>query len=134
MIEALVNVRERKVVGLRAIRSVETPITPLSAVEKRKAIKIARANARVQEILDSGAEIRSVIPLPFFKPSESSLTVRIVGVVLLAPASVSQVKGAPESGGQRWIIVVDLNRGKVVRLTQTTPRVNPGAYTGSGSP
>ena len=120
MIDALVNVRERKVVGLRAIRSKETPITPLSMAEKEKAVEIAKADSRVQEILDSGAEIRRVIPLPFFQLSDSSLTAKVVGVVLTAPLSNSQVEVAPKPRVQKWVGVVSLDEGKVVELIEKT--------------
>ena len=120
MIDALVNVRERKVVGLRAIKSRETPITPLSVAERKKAVEIAKADSRVQEILDGGAEIRRVIPLPFFKPADSSLTVKVVGVILTAPLSNSQAEVAPKPRVQRWIVVVNLDEGKVVELIGAT--------------
>ena len=121
MVDAMVNVRERKVIVLRAIRSKEAPITPLSVAEKEKAIEVAKADSRVQEILDSGAEIRRVMSLPFFRPLDSSLTVKAVGVVLIAPSLDSQVERVPKSRIQRWIVVVDLDEGKVVRITEIHP-------------
>ena len=120
-IDALVNVRERKVIGLRAIRSEETPITPLSVAEREKAIEIARADSRVQEILGDGTEICKVIPLPFSLPLDSSLTVKVAGVVLIAPSLDSQAKRAPGLRNQRWTVVIDLDEGKVVRLIEATP-------------
>ena len=121
VVNALVNVHERKVIGLRAIRTVGIPIMPLSPAEKGKAIKIAKADTEVQEILASGAEIHRVIPFPFSQPPDSSLTVKVVGVVLITPLLDSQAKGAPELGSQRRIVVVDLDEGRVVRLMKTTP-------------
>ena len=117
LIDALVNVREKKVIGLRAVSTEGTPITPLSVADKKKAIEIARANSEVQEILDSGAIIRNVIQLPFFQPPEGSLTEKVVAVVLMTPLLDSQAKKAPEPGSQKWIIAIDLGEEKVVRIT-----------------
>lgn len=121
IIDALVNVPERRVIALRAIRSEETPITPLSVAEKEKAIEIAEADSRVREIVDGGAEICKVIPLPFSRPSDSLLTVNVVGVVLIATSLDSQTQGAPGLRSQRWTVVIDLDEGKVVRLIEKTP-------------
>lgn len=112
MIDTLVNVPERKVVGVRALKVEAAHIMPLTEVEKEKAIDIAEANPGVEEILASGAEIRRVIPLPFFQPSDGTLTVNVVGVVLTAAPSDSQAKV------DRWIAVVDLVEGKVVEVVK----------------
>jgi len=112
MIDTSVNVREKKVVGVRALKIEAAHITPLTEVEKEKAVEIAEANPEVQEILASGAEIRRVIPLPFFQPVDGSLTINVVGVVLTVASSDSQAKA------ERWIAVVDLVEGKVVEVVQ----------------
>jgi len=112
MINVLVDVRERKVAEVRALRIEAAHIAPLTEAEKEKAIEIAKADSRVQEILDSGAEIHTVIPLPFFQPSGSSLTVKVVGVVLIAPSSDSEVEI------ERWMVHVDLIEEKVVKCSR----------------
>lgn len=110
MINALVNVREKKVVRVRALKVEAAHITPLTVVEKEKAIEIAKADPEVQEILASGAEIRRVIPLPFFQPSDETLTINVVGVVLVVTPSESPEKA------KRWIAEVDLTEEKVINI------------------
>ncbi len=117
LIDALVDVHEKKVIGLRAVRTEGTPITPLIVAEKKKAVDIIRANSEVQEILDNGAEIRQVIPLPFFQPADRSLTGKVVGVVLMTPSLDSQAKRASELGSRKWIVAIDLGEEKIVRIT-----------------
>jgi hypothetical protein len=110
MIDTLVNVREKKVVGLRAFKVEAANIIPLTEEEKEKAIEIAEADTEVQEILASGAEIRRVIPLPFFQPADEMLMVNLVGVVLTAAPSDSQAKT------ERWVVEIDLSEGKVIDI------------------
>lgn len=110
MIDTLVNVREKKVVRVRALRIEAAHITPLTVVEKEKAIEIAKADPEVQELLASGAEIRRVIPPPFFQPSDETLTINVVGVVLVVTPSESQEKA------KRWIAEVDLAEEKVINI------------------
>lgn len=108
MIDTLVNVREKRVVGLRALKIEAAHITPLTVVEKEKAVEIAEADPEVQETLASGAEIRRVIPLPFFQPSDETLTISYCGVVLIKAPSDSEAK--------RWIVEVDLTKEKVINI------------------
>ena len=119
IIEALVDVHERKVLELKAVSSRETLITPLSVVEKERAMEIAKADSRVQEILNNGAEIRQAIPLPFFRQADSSVTGNVVGVVLVAHSADSRPKKLPGWKIQKWIVAVDLDNEKVVRITET---------------
>ena len=64
----------------------------------------------MQEILSSGAEIRRVIPLPFFQPIDETLTINVVGVVLtIAPSE-------PQEKAKRWIAEVDLTEEKVIDI------------------
>lgn len=109
-IDAFVNIREKKVVWSRVLKIEAAHIVPLSNVEKEKAIEIAKADSEVQEILSSGAEIRRVIPLPFFQPSGETLTVNVVGVVLATCPSDSQTEA------ERWIVEVDLIEKEVVNV------------------
>ena len=131
-IDALVDVRAKKVVGLRAMRTEGFPLIPLSAVDKRKAAEIAKADSRVQEILDSGAEIRRVIPLPFFQPSKGSLAVKVAGVVLTTLSLDFPVEGTPGVNSQRWTAVVDLDEERVVKLIESPPPENSDIHAGSG--
>jgi len=112
LIDTLVDVRERKVVGARALQVEGAHITPLTQTEKEKAIEIARADPEVQNILASGAEIRRVIPLPFFQPSDEVLTMNVAGVVLVAAPSDFHAKA------KRWMAGVDLSEGKVVDIVE----------------
>lgn len=66
----------------------------------------------MQEIVNSGAEVRGVIPLPFFQPSGETLTINVVGVVLTATPSDSQAKP------KRWMVEVDLVEGKVINIVE----------------
>lgn len=111
-IDAVVDVRERKVVGLKAVKTEEVPITPLRVEDKKKAVGITMADYRVQEILNGGAKIQRVIPLPFFQPSDGALTVNAVGVVLIKVPPGSQARA------ERWIVQVDLTEGKVINIVE----------------
>ena len=110
MLDTLVNVREKKVIGIRALKVEAAHIAPLTGEDKERAIEIAEANSTVQEILNSGAEIRRVIPLPFFQPSDEVLTINVVVVVLTTTPSDSQV--------ERWIVEVDLTENEVVDIVE----------------
>ena len=112
IIDTSVNVRERKVVEVRALKVEAANITPLSDAEREKAIEIAESNPEVQEILNSGAEISRVIPLPFFQPSEETLTIEVVGVVLRSTA----IDGEAEAGG--WLVEVDLVEEGVINILE----------------
>jgi len=107
----MVTVREKRVVGLRALKIEAAQITPLTDMEKEKAVAIAEADSEVQEILASGAEIRRVIPLPFFQPSDETLTINVVGVVLIKAPSDSQE-------AERWIDEVDLTEEGVINIVE----------------
>lgn len=112
MIDTSVNVRERRVVSVRALQVEAANITPLTEEEKTRAIEIAEANPEVQEILNNGTEISRVIPLPFFQPSDETLTINVVGVVLIKAPSDSQAKA------ERWIVEVNLVEGKVINIIE----------------
>mgnify|MGYP001046826506 CR=1 FL=1 len=112
IVDTLVNVREKRVVAVRALQVEAAPVTPLTEEEKTQAIEIAEANPEVQEILISGAKISRAIPLPFFQPSDETLTINVVGVVLIKAPSDSKAKA------ERWIVEVDLVEGKVINISR----------------
>lgn len=66
----------------------------------------------MQDILASGAEIRRVIPLPFFQSSDDTLTINVAGVVL-ATAPIDF-----QAGVGRWIVEVDLVEERVINTVE----------------
>ncbi|TET44512.1 MAG: hypothetical protein E3J66_00775 [Dehalococcoidia bacterium] len=112
LIDALVDVREKKVLAARALKVEAAHVTPLTRIEKDKAVEIASADPEVQDVLVTGAEIRRVIPLPFFQPSDDTLTITVAGVVL-ATAPI----GSQASVG-RWIVEVDLVEERVINIVE----------------
>jgi hypothetical protein len=93
--------------------------------EKARAIEIVRADPKVQELLDKGGKIYTVIPLAIsdadgaiiFKLDDEEGEIAVEGGRIL-PAAVIVVDN------QTWLVFVDIDEGEVVRIL--TPKLAAG--------
>ena len=91
------------------------PMPELTEEEKEEAINIARADPKVQELLDKGASIGKVSPMFFFGARVNEETGEI------EEFEETLVRVEITLGETIWIAHVDLAEGRVVRLREITP-------------
>ena len=114
LVTAEVDLENKEVTDVKvAITIVDMP--ELSEADEQEAINIAKADPKVQELLDQGASIVKVSPAFSFgmrtdaetgETTEFSETLTLVRI---------------ELGEKSWTAQVDLTEGKMVRLIETTP-------------
>ncbi|MBA7505640.1 hypothetical protein ES706_04316 [subsurface metagenome] len=91
------------------------PMPELTEEEKEEAINIARADPKVQELLDKGASIGKVSPMFSFGARVNEETGEI------EEFEETLVRVEITLGETIWIAHVDLAEGRVVRLREVTP-------------
>ena len=90
------------------------PMPEFTAADEQEAINIAKADPRVQELLDKGASIGKVSPAYFFGARLNE------GTGEIEEFSGALARVAIELGEKNWAAEVDLTEGKVVRLVEVT--------------
>ena len=102
-------------VDLEAEKVIEVVTMPeLTEADEQEAVNIAKADPRVQELLDQGATIGNVSPMYSFGMRVNSETGEI------EEFSGALVRVEIELGDKIWVANVDLAEGKVVRLIEMT--------------
>ena len=102
------------------LKKVETVTMPqLTEAEKEKAVAIAEADPRVQEILAQGATVYKVSPM--FQFGTRVTETGEVEEFSRALALVSIAFDPSDVHGKHWSVQVDLNEEKVVRIITKEP-------------
>jgi anti-sigma factor RsiW len=106
-------------VALEAERVIEVvPMPILTEAEEQEAINIAKADPRVQELLDRGASITGVSPMYSFGARVNLET----GEIEEFSGTLARVEiELGDKSCKSWAADVDLTKGKVERLIETTP-------------
>jgi len=123
LVTAEVDLKTKEVTGVKvAIEIVDMP--ELTEADEAEAINIAKADPRVKELLDQGASIGKVLPMYSFGMRTDTETGELVEL------SGMLVRVVIELGEKSWIVHVDLDEGKVVRLIEIETLMPAESYSG----
>lgn len=113
-----VDLEKKEVVKVEKIKMPE-----LTEEEKEKAIEIAKADPKVQELLDKGASIDKVFPLfGIIALSEENGEMKVEAYVTMAVALVLD--------DEKWIVHVNLDEGKVERILEPREAAGVAVFEG----
>ena len=128
LVIAEVDLKAREVTGVRVgiFETIMADMPEITEADKQKAIDIARADPRVQELLDNGASIGEVSGILVFGMAKDLET----GETEEFSETLARVE--IEMGEKSWAAFINLTEGEMIQLLETTPGTTMESYSGPG--
>lgn len=112
LIEADVDINVKTVVSARRYEGLFMP--ELARDERERAIKIAAADERMKSVMDRGGSVDRVFPI---FSSVSNMSVIGDSILKVTPAAAQAIVSV-KLDGKTWLALVDLDQGRVERITE----------------
>ena len=124
LVIAEVDLKAREVTGVRVgiFETTMTDMPEITEADKQKAIDIARAAPRVQELLDNGASIGEVSGILVFGMAKDLQT----GETKEFSETLARVE--IEMGERSWAAFINLTEGEMTQLLEATPGAAVESY------